>query len=506
MGATSAEAARPEAPAGSIILPLALAQFIASYAATNMNVAISSIASDIHTTVFGVQTAITLFTLIMASLMIPGSKLTDIWGRKRCFVIGLATYAAGALLALLAPVLGVLVAGYSVLEGVGSALMIPPIYILVTVVYPDIKSRAKYFGLISGAGGLGAAAGPLIGGLVTSAISWRASFGLQILVVLWIIFLARKIADPARPGRRPRFDVPGALLSALGLLFVVLGVLLSRTYGFWASRKDLTIGGAVIIPKGSVSPVWISVAIGALFLLAFVLHIRSREHRGQDALVAVRMFRSRVANLGMGTQMVQWLVIQGAFFAVSVFLQEVRHFDAIQTGLMLTPATVGILATSAAAARLARRHAQRSLIIAGFVVTAAGMGLLLALVRKDSGNLSFVPGLLLFGAGVGVMLTSSVNVVQSSFSETDQGDISGLSRSVSNIGSSLGTALVGSVLVATAAGYPFAAAATILLAFALAGLLLSVLIPRQKTRTGPDGTGSDRAGPVVVSASAPGRD
>jgi predicted MFS family arabinose efflux permease len=243
-----------------------------------------------------------------------------------------------------------------------------------------------------------------------------------------------------------------------------------------------------------------------LFLLAFVLHIRSREHRGQDALVAVRMFRSRVANLGMGTQMVQWLVIQGAFFAVSVFLQEVRHFDAIQTGLMLTPATVGILATSAAAARLARRHAQRSLIIAGFVVTAAGMGLLLALVRKDSGNLSFVPGLLLFGAGVGVMLTSSVNVVQSSFSETDQGDISGLSRSVSNIGSSLGTALVGSVLVATAAGYPFAAAATILLAFALAGLLLSVLIPRQKTRTGPDGTGSDRAGPVVVSASAPGRD
>jgi predicted MFS family arabinose efflux permease len=117
------------------------------------------------------------------------------------------------------------------------------------------------------------------------------------------------------------------------------------------------------------------------------------------------------------------------------------------------------------------------------VVTAAGMGLLLALVRKDSSTLSFVPGLLLFGAGVGVMLTSSVNVVQSSFTEADQGDISGLSRSVSNIGSSLGTALVGSVLVAAAAGYPFATAATMLLIFALIGLVLSVLIPQHK---GPD--------------------
>ena len=271
----------------------------------------------------------------------------------------------------------------------------------------------------------------------------------------------------------------------------MLGLLISRTYGFLGSRKDLTVGSTVIIPKGSVSPVWISVAIGALFLLWFVLHLRSGERKGRDVLIATRMFRNRVANLGMGTQLIQWLVMQGSFFVVSVFLQETRHFDAIQTGLMLTPATLGVLATSAAADRLARRHTQRSLVIAGFVVTAAGMALLLALVRKDSGNLSYVPGLLLFGAGIGVMLTASVNVVQSSFSEADQGDISGLSRSVSNIGSSLGTALVGSVLVAAAAGYPFAAAATLLLVLALVGLGLSVLIPRQQPRAGANGAGPD---------------
>jgi MFS family permease len=487
MDASSAASSRPAAAAGSMVLPLALAQFIASYAATNMNVAISAIASDLHTTVVGVQTAITLFTLTMASLMIPGSKLTDIWGRKRCFIIGLAVYAIGALLALLAPVLGVLIVGYSVFEGVGSALMIPPIYILLTIAYPDMKSRAKYFGIVSGAGGLGAAAGPLIGGLITTAISWRASFGLQVLVVLGIIVLARRIVDPARTGRRPTFDLLGAILSGLGLLFVVLGLLLSRTYGFLSSREDFSIGGTVIIPKGSISPVWISVLIGALFLLWFILHIRSGEKKGRDVLIRMRMFGSRVANLGMGTQLIQWLVLQGSFFVVSVFLQQVRHYDAIQTGLMLTPATIGVLGTSAAAGRLARRHAQRSLIIAGFVVTAAGMALLLALVRKDSGNLSYVPGLLLFGAGVGVMLTSSVNVVQSSFGEADQGDISGLSRSASNIGSSLGTALVGSVLVAAAEGYPFAAAATVLLVFALIGLGLAVLIPRHSATSGTGG-------------------
>jgi MFS family permease len=478
MTAESGAAPRPAASsARSMILPLALAQFIASYAATNMNVAISAIAKDLGTTVIGVQTAITLFTLTMASLMIPGSKLTDIWGRKRCFMIGLTIYAAGAVLAALAPALGLLITGYSLFEGVGSALMIPPIYILVTVAFPDIKSRAKYFGVISGAGGLGAAAGPLIGGTVTSAINWRASFVLQALVVLWIILLARRIKEPPQPGPRPKFDLVGAILSAAGLFFVVLGLLISRTYGFLASRKALTIGGNVIIPKGSISPVWISVAIGALFLLVFFLHIRAGEKKGRDVLIRMRMFGNRIANLGMGTQLIQWLIVQGAFFTVSVFLQQVRHYDAIQTGLMLTPATIGILAASAAADRLARRRAQRSLIIAGFVVTVAGMALLLALVSKDSGNLSYVPGLLLFGLGVGVMLTSSVNVVQSSFGEADQGDISGLSRSVSNLGSSLGTALVGSVLVA--AGLPFAAAATVLLVFALIGLGLSVLLPRQ---------------------------
>jgi MFS family permease len=183
----------------------------------------------------------------------------------------------------------------------------------------------------------------------------------------------------------------------------------------------------------------------------------------------------------MGTQTIQWLILQGSFFIVSVYLQEVDHYDAVKTGLMLTPATIGILGASAGADRFARRHPQRWLIIAGFLTTGSGMILLLALVRAHSGIITWVPGLLLFGIGVGVMLTSSVNVVQSSFSDDDQGAISGLSRSVSNLGSSLGTALVGSVLVASTLpeGKPFAVALATMLVLTLAGLVLAVLIPRR---------------------------
>ncbi len=385
------------------------------------------------------------------------------------------------MLAALSPGLGLLIGGYSLLEGVGSALMIPPIYILITVTFPDIRSRARYFGIVSGAGGLGAAAGPLIGGLVTSAVSWRASFGLQVLVVAWIVVLARKVTDPARTGPAPRFDLTGAVLSAAGLFFVVLGLLQSRTYGFFVSRQAFKIGSTVVIPEGSISPVWLFAAIGALFLLAFFLHVRSREKKGRDVLLPLRVFRSKTANLGLGTQAIQWLILQGTFFVVSVYSQEVNHYSAIQTGLLLTPATIGILAASAAADRLARRHPQRWLIVAGFIVTAAGMIALLVLVRAHAGIWRWIPGLLLFGAGVGVMLTSSVNVVQSSFRDADQGDISGLSRSVSNLGSSLGTALVGSILVAARlpAGQPFAVGLATMAVITLAGLAIAILIPRQ---------------------------
>jgi MFS family permease len=451
------------ATAGAVVLPLALAQFIASYAASNMNVAISTIADDLNTDVTGIQTTITLFTLTMAALMVPGSKLTDIWGRKFCFILGLVVYGTGALLAALAQGLGLLIVGYSLLEGVGSALLIPPIYILITVFFHDLKDRAKWFGVVSGAAGLGSAAGPLIGGLITSYVSWRASFLLQVAVVVVIALLARRIEDPPLPAERPSFDVPGAILSAAGLFFVVFGILQTSTYGWGAAR------------------VWLFVALGVVVLAAFFGYARARERGGRTPLVSPSLFRNRTSNLGLVTQHVQWLVLQGVFFVISVFLQQERGYSAIQTGLMLVPATIGILLSSGLAQRMASRHPQRVLIRVGFTLTVAGIVLLLLLARADSANWTYWPGLFLMGFGVGAMLTASVNVVQSAWPEEVQGDISGVSRSVSNLGSSLGVAIAGSVLVAaTAAGNaPFLTAIVVVGAFAIVGWVAALLLPRQ---------------------------
>ncbi|MET9225766.1 MFS transporter [Lentzea sp. NPDC003310] len=420
------------------VLPLALAQFIASYAATNMNVAISTIADDLDTTITGVQTTITLFTLVMAALMVPGSKLTDLWGRRRCFVLGLTIYGTGALLAALAPGPGLLLVGYALLEGVGSALMIPPIYILVTALATDAAQRAKGFGAVSGAGGLGAAAGPLLGGLITSTFGWRASFLLQALVVAVIIVLARNL--PRTEPEGGRFDLLGAVLSGTGLMLVVMGVLRTNVNGWQTST-------------------WVLIGSGVVVLALFVWHI----HRAKNPLCEPKLFRDRTSNLGLGTQLVQWLVLQGTFFVLSVHLQQEQHLTAIETGLALLPATVGMLITSALAGRFAKRHSQRTLIRVGFLLTIAG-------------TLQQPVGLVLLGAGIGIMLTASVNVVQSRWPDADQADVSGVSRAVSNLGSSLGTALVGSVL--TGAGHPYRAALTLLVLFSVAGLGFALFIRR----------------------------
>ena len=463
----------------ALILPLALGQFICSYAGSNMNVAISAIAEDLGTTVSGVQVTITLFTLTMAALMIPGSKLTDIKGRKVCFRLGLIVYGVGGLIAALAPSLGILTIGYSFLEGIGTALLIPPVYILLTISFPDVKSRAKQFGIVSAAAGIGAAAGPLIGGLITSATSWRVSFIFQVLMVAYIIILSKKIVDPELTGTKPKFDLVGAILSAAGLFFIVLGVLLSSTYGWFKASEDFMIGNTVLIPEGGISPVWVSVGIGFVILLLFFLHIRSRERRGKEPLVATHIFRNRTSNLGLVTQNVQWLILQGSFFVISVFLQTIRGFNAIQTGLILTASTVGILLSSMTARKLALKYSQRTLIRGGFVLTTIGMILLLWLASATSPIFNFVPGLFLMGLGIGLMLTSSVNVVQSAFPEKDQGDISGVSRSVSNLGSALGTSIVGSILLVTflpeTKTYGFSLIAMTI--FAIIGLIAAILLP-----------------------------
>jgi MFS family permease len=426
-----------------------------------MNVMITDISEDLDTTVQGVQIAITIFLLVMAALMIPGGKLTDKYGRKRLFILGLIVYGVGALMSAFSPGLGILILGNSILEGVGTALLIPPVYILATLYFTEVTSRARAFGVISALGGVGAAAGPLIGGLITSAITWRAAFIFQTLIIVVIVLLSRKLTDPLPPDPARPFDTGGAVLSAIGLVLVVTGIL----------AADNNVWLMLIL-----------IVAGALVLALFFRSVRAKEKAGKEPLLSTSLFRNRTSNLGLVTQNTQWLMLMGTSFVVSAFLQVVRGYNAIQTGVIFTAATLGILVSSLAAERLAKRRAQRTLIVAGFVVTIAGIATLLLLVTGTPTAWAFAPGLLLIGLGLGVMLTPSVNVVQSSFSEAQQGEISGLSRSVSNLGSSLGTAIAGTILVAGITVTPersYGLAMAALAVIGVIGLVAAVMLPSQ---------------------------
>ncbi|MFG2459854.1 MFS transporter [Streptomyces sp. NPDC048523] len=453
-------AGRSPATARAVLAPLALAQFVCSFAGSNMNVMINDISEDLDTTVQGVQLAITLFLLVMAALMIPGGKLTDRLGRKRCLLIGLAVYGVGALLSAAAPNLGVLILGNSLLEGVGTALLIPPVYILTTLLFTDVVARARAFGTVMAFAGIGAAAGPLIGGLITSALSWRAAFVFQALVIVVIILLSRRITDPLPPDPTRVFDTGGAVLSAVGLVLVVMGILAIDDNGWLAA-------GLLVV--------------GALVLVWFYRWIRARERSGAEPLLSTSLFRDRTSNLGLITQNAQWLMLMGVSFVAAAYLQVVRGYDAIRTGVVFTAATAGLLAASLGAERLAKKWSQRTLVMTGFAVTICGIGLLIVLVNAWTSAWAFVPGLLLIGLGLGVMLTPSVNVVQSSFGEQQQGEISGLSRSVSNLGSSFGTAIAGTILVADPAFGAYAAALIVLVVIGCGGLVAAAKLPR----TGP---------------------
>jgi MFS family permease len=443
------------------LLPLALAQFICSFAGSNMNVMLSDMSEDLDTTVQGIQLSITLFLLTMAALMIPFGKLTDQLGRKTCLMLGLGIYGVGAIVSAISPGLGVLILGNSILEGAGTAFLIPPVYILVTMYWTGIADRARAFGIVSAAGGVGAATGPLIGGWIAAAISWRAAFVFQALVIAIILVLALRLKDPRpRDPGRP-YDITGAVLSALGLIIFVIGIL--------ASDTNLALA-------------FFLMAAGAGVIAVFFWWVRRLERNGREPLLSTALFKNRVSNLGLVTQNFQWLLLMGVSMLVASYLQVIRQYDAIETGIIFSAATFGILVSSLGAGSLVRRFAQRSLILVGFVVTGIGL-LLLFIVSAVPGAWAFAPGLLVAGLGIGLMLTPSVNLVQSAFAESLQGEISGLSRSVSNLGSSFGTAIVGTLLALDSGGRANGYGITMVPLFVvvIAGIIFASLLPRGKS-------------------------
>lgn len=432
---------------GLPIVVLAAAQFVMVLDSSVMNVSITQIVADLDTTIQGVQLAITAYTLVMASLMLAGAKLGDIIGRDRTFAIGLAIYGLGSLTTALSPNLAVLLIGWSGVEGIGAALVMPAIVSIVAGTYRG-PQRALAFGLIGGVAGAAIAAGPLIGGWVTTEFSWRYVFAGETVIVIAILLVRRRMPRTARMEHPPRLDVVGVLLSMTGLGLAVFGILKSSTWGLIEPRGALTINGTEITPFGfSVVPFVIAAGLG--FLALFVLWEERRERHGQDTLLDRRLLRIPPLRAGLSTLLMQQLLLLGTFFVLPVYLQVVLGLDAFETGKRLFPMSVTMLVAALLGPRLAAGFAPKRVAQAGLVALAVAAVVLLATIDVELDTTQFALALALFGVGAGLLVSQLGNVIMSSVDPAKVNETGGLQGTAQNLGASLGTALIGSILIAT---------------------------------------------------------
>jgi EmrB/QacA subfamily drug resistance transporter len=424
---------------------LASAQFVMVLDSSVMNVSISQICADLGTTVKGVQAAITLYTLVMAAFMLVGAKLGDIWGRDRTFAIGLAVYATGSAITAISPNLAVLLFGWSLVEGLGAVMVVPAIAALIAANYEG-KQRALAYGIIGGVAAAAVAAGPLIGGWVTTTFTWRLVFLGEVVIVAVILLVRKRMRPSPKPALQPRLDYVGAALSASGLGLVVFAILMSSTWGWVHPISAPTIGGREITPLGfSVVPFLIVAGLGLLW--AFVEWEERRRRLGLDALLDLAMLKIETLRAGLTTLGMQQLVLLGTFFVLPVYLQVVLGLDAFETGKRLIPMSVMMLISALAGPRMAARRSPKRVAQAGLAALSIGAVILLATVDVELNSLGFAVGLAVYGIGAGLLASQLGNVIMSSVAPSQTNEAGGLQGTAQNLGASLGTALIGSILL-----------------------------------------------------------
>ena len=431
------------------MLILASAQFVMVLDSSVMNVAISQIVDDLDTTIQGVQTAITLYTLVMAAFMLLGAKLGDIMGRNRAFAIGLAIYGAGSLTTALSPNLAVLLIGWSGVEGFGAVLVVPAIAALTAATYEG-RDRALAYALLGGIAAVAVAAGPLIGGWVTTEFTWRYVFAAETVVVIGILLLRGKIARAAAAARRPRLDVVGVLLSSSGLGLIVFAILRSSVWGFVQPRTPPTISGTEVTPLGF-SPVPFMVLGGLALLAAFSAWEQRRARLGHDQLLDTTLLAVAPLRAGLSTLLGQQLVLMGTFFIIPVYLQVVLGLDAFETGKRLLPLSVAMLVFALLGPRIAARRSPRTVAQLGLVAVSIGAVVMLATLDVEVNDTGFKVALVLIGAGAGLLASQLGNVIMSSVAPEKTSEGGGLQGTAQNLGASLGTAIIGAVLLASLA-------------------------------------------------------
>ncbi|MGV8964743.1 MAG: MFS transporter [Cellulomonas sp.] len=425
-------------------MALATAQFVMVLDQSVMNVSISTLVDDFDTTVTTIQAVITLYCLVMAMFMLTGAKIGDILGRRRAFMVGLVIYGVGSAMTAAAPTVVVLALGWSVLEGLGAALVLPALAALISGNFEGRERKVAY-AVIGGVAGAGIAIGPILGGWATTELSWRVVFVGEVVLVLAILVMCRWLTDVPRSGAAPHLDGLGTVLSATGLGLIVLGTLQSSTWG-WVKPKD-----SPLEPFGFSLTLFV-IALGGALIWGFVTWQRHREESGTDPLVHLDLLRVAPLRSGLVGLFSQNLILMGVFFVVPLYLQLVIGLDALETGVKMLPVSITMFVASALGSRFSSRFPVRSIVRTGLSVTAVAVLALLATVQPDLADAAFATSMAVLGVGMGLMVSQLGNVVQSSVDASGRGEAGGLQYTGQQLGSSLGIALIGAIVLVGLSG------------------------------------------------------
>ncbi|HXI13517.1 MAG TPA: DHA2 family efflux MFS transporter permease subunit [Thermoanaerobaculia bacterium] len=430
------------------MLSLALAIIIID--TTLLNVSLSALVRDLDTNLQSLQWVISAYSLTLAALTVTGGRLGDLFGRKRMFMLGAILFAIGSFIASISTGIGTLLIGESIIEGVGASLMMPATASLLVENFRG-RDRAIAFGIWGAIAAGASAVGPILGGFLTTNYSWRWGFRINVFVVVVLLVGSVLVREERRDDRRGSLDVVGVLLSALGLFLVVFGMIESSTYGWFRSRRPLSVGGTTW-DTGGFSIAFLSASAGVLVLVAFFLWIARRAGAGRSPLVSLELFGNRQFMAGSATTGVLTLAMTGVMFCIPVFLQSVRELDALHTGLMLAPMSAALFIVSPVAAILSRRFQARRLIQTGVLIAATSLLFLRGVLAVDMPLWHLVPVLTMYGIGMGLVMAQINNVTLSAVDVKQSGEAAGVSNTFRQVGSSLGSAAIGAVLLSALIG------------------------------------------------------
>jgi MFS family permease len=428
---------------GALVV-LSLTMFIVVLDTSMMNVAVPQITKDLDTSVSSVQTVIALYSLVMASLMLTGAKIGKIHGAKKVFRISLWVYGVGTLIAAFSWNIEVLAIGWSLVEGIAAAALVPLSMSLIIVNYQGAK-RALAFGVLGGFQATAAAVGPIFGGFLTTQLTWRAGFGFEVVIVVVVLLLMKHLAGSPADGTQT-LDWLGTALSVTGLGMIVVGSLLAGRLGWWVARRPLRLGDLEIAPLGlSVTPWLLTLGFVLLGVLGWrLVHV---DRSGRTPLVDPAIFKIGQFVAGFSTDALQSVTLAGLLFVAPLFLQQTLGLDALGAGVVLLPLSAAVLLVSLVTPNWSRWIHAKYLIITGAAVMVAGVAAMIAVIEPGMGEWDLTLPLLVFGAGTGLLLAQVPNLTMSAVDTSASDDAAGVQNSVKELGTSLGTAIIGSVLL-----------------------------------------------------------